>query len=515
MRSKQQVSASLLVVVTTLFGCSEEQDEADKQLPNSSIVESTPVVTAPIVSEPEKTSRTAQQEQIDLPVVSSNAAEIITTPAPTSSTLALDTVLESEVLRVATRNGPTTIYTNKSGEFTGPEHEMVSTFAQSLGVKVQYVFTDSVTDALQLVKDKKVDIAAAGISITPKRKQNYAFSPSYLSVSEQLVCLRGGVRPKKLKHLHKATIKVSAGTSYDTSLQALQKTGVTFNFKRTDMLTTEGLIKQVFDKKLDCTVADSNLVDINRRYYPTLVVPMNISKATPLAWVLHPSHTKLKEEVVDWFNSYQQSGALAQINEVYYAPLEKFDYVDTRTLLRRLESRLPRYQHHFKDAAKKYGLPWRLLAAQAYQESHWNPKAKSPTGVRGMMMLTRRTARSLGIKNRTDVKQSIYGGAKYLYKMRKRIPKAVQEPDRTWFALAAYNVGMGHIHDAQRLARKLKKDPYVWRDLRQVLPLLSDPKYHRQVKYGYCRGSEPVHYVQRIRDYDLLIKSHLNDGSES
>ncbi len=186
---------------------------------------------------------------------------------------------------------------------------------------------------------------------------------------------------------------------------------------------------------------------------------------------------------------------------------------DRKIFFRHLRTRFPRYQKHFKNAAQKNDLPWKLLASQAYQESHWNRRARSPTGVRGIMMLTRRTAASLGIRNRLDPRKSIYGGARYLTIMQQRIPTSVPIPDRTFFALAAYNVGLGHVQDARILALRKQKNPDRWQDMMQVLPLLSQKKYYRSLPHGYARGPEPVKYVQRIRAYQVLFDEKMSKKS--
>ncbi len=186
---------------------------------------------------------------------------------------------------------------------------------------------------------------------------------------------------------------------------------------------------------------------------------------------------------------------------------------DRKVFFKHLKTRFPKYREHFQKAAKKQNLPWKLLASQAYQESHWNRRAKSPTGVRGLMMLTRRTAASLGIRNRLDPVKSINGGAKYLARMQKRIPRPVVKADRTFFALAAYNVGLGHIKDARILARRENKNPNTWRDMTHVLPLLSQKKYYKSLRYGYARGHEPVKYVQRIRAYHSLLDQRITQQS--
>ncbi|WP_334027846.1 transglycosylase SLT domain-containing protein [Alteromonas sp. P256] len=216
-------------------------------------------------------------------------------------------------------------------------------------------------------------------------------------------------------------------------------------------------------------------------------------------------------ELDNWYLEYEKSGRLESMLDQYYGFFEVFDYVDTRTFIRRVEKRFPEYTQYFSDAATMYDLPFHLLAAQAYQESHWLADATSPTGVRGIMMLTQQTAKEVGVNNRLDPKQSIFGGARYLAKIRThRFVDEVEEPDRTWLALAAYNVGRAHLHDAQTLARKLNLNPHKWADMKQVLPLLSDKRYYKDLRYDYARGIEPLRYVQRIREYQHIIENELD-----
>ncbi|PSQ91335.1 MAG: membrane-bound lytic murein transglycosylase MltF, partial [Proteobacteria bacterium SW_6_67_9] len=258
--------------------------------------------------------------------------------------------------------------------------------------------------------------------------------------------------------------------------------------------TTEELLYRVWRRDLGCTVADSTIVDINRRYLPELLTPMNLSREQQLGWVMPPDRAALDHAIARWLKGFRARGALADVRETYYGFFQEFDYVDTRVLMRRTDERLPQYRRWFGEAALEHGLAFALLAAQGYQESHWNAQARSPTGVRGIMMLTRSTAREVGIDDRLDPRQSIFGGAEYMARMKKRFVDAVTEPDRTFLALAAYNVGRAHLHDAQVLARRHDLSPHKWADIRQVLPLLADPAYYRDLKYGYARGHEPVRY---------------------
>lgn len=182
---------------------------------------------------------------------------------------------------------------------------------------------------------------------------------------------------------------------------------------------------------------------------------------------------------------------------------------------RRLETRLPKYTGLIHRAAAEHGIDWQLLAAMSYQESFWDPDATSPTGVRGLMMLTRVTAAELNIDNRLDPKQSILGGAEYFARLRERLPDSIQEPDRTFMALAAYNMGMSHLEDARILTEHYGKNPDRWDDVVQFVPLLEQQKYYAALKNGYARGREAVRYVQRIREYQTVIAWHQQHNQPS
>ena len=210
-------------------------------------------------------------------------------------------------------------------------------------------------------------------------------------------------------------------------------------------------------------------------------------------------------KINEFFDKIEQDGTYAKIYEKYYANAEIFDYVDLKKYHRRINTRLPGYRDIIQKTAKEYGFDWRLISAVIYQESHFNPKARSFTGVRGMMQLTLNTAREMGIKNRLDPKQSIMGGVKYLKKLYKRYDSA-KDPDRLLISLASYNVGHGHILDAQKIANQRGLDPNSWSALQEILPLLRYPKYYKETRYGYCRGTEPVRYVNRILTYYDILK---------
>lgn len=424
----------------------------------------------------------------------------------------LDKIQEDGELVVLTRNAATTYYELRD-DYAGIEFEMASSFAEYLGVEAKFVVKNDVSNLLKTLLKGEADIVAAGLTNIEERSDHFLFGPTYQKVTQQVVCRRGGKRPKNPDDLVGLTIQVPVDSSYVHQLKKLKSKNENITWQEVDDIDTETLLENVWLRKTDCTVADNNIVDINRRYFPELSVRFNLNEPQPLAWVMPENADGLQSELEDWFEEYSNSGELAKVIHRYYGYIEKFDYVDARTFQRKIKSHLPTYKKRFKKAAKRYSLNWTLLAAQAYQESHWRARAKSPTGVRGIMMLTLNTAKHLGISNRLNPTASIMGGAKYLNKLRKRLPETVTEPDRTWMALAAYNVGMGHIWDARKLAKSLNVNPDLWQDFSTVLPLLSQKKYYKNLKHGYARGYEPVSYVQNIRNYQNMLEKIMQVNS--
>ncbi|NND69502.1 MAG: transglycosylase SLT domain-containing protein, partial [Halioglobus sp.] len=207
---------------------------------------------------------------------------------------------------------------------------------------------------------------------------------------------------------------------------------------------------------------------------------------------------------------------LGQLREQLFGHVNSMSRIGSHTFMLNMRRSLPEHQQLIKLVAREYQMDWRLLAAIAYQESHWDPEAASPTGVRGMMMLTLPTAREMGVNNRLDPAQSLRGGARYFKNMRRRLPNDIFEPDRTWMALAAYNIGMGHLHDARALTEHYGGDPHLWRDVMEHLPLLQKSKYYKSLRYGYARGLEAVTYVQNIRHYySILTWQDIPDNQQS
>lgn len=410
------------------------------------------------------------------------------------------------VLVVLTRNAPTTYYIGRDGKPTGPEYDMAKSFAAALGVKPEFIFEDSVGGLLAALRRGTGDMIAAGLTHTAARSDEFGFGPSYQKVTQQVVCRRGGKRPRSVADLGGIDLEVVADSSYVERLRKLHKSHPGLRWKTATDEGTEELLRDVWKGTIDCTVADSDIFAVNRRYYPGIVAAFDLDAPQELAWVVPKGSSQLRAAMRRWLAGYRAAGDLKRVMQRYYAPARIFDYVDTRAFVRKIGRVYPRYAQDFEHAAARHDLPPLVLAAQAYQESHWNPRAESPTGVRGMMMLTLDTAHAVDVSNRLNPRQSIDGGARYLARLRRRLGDSVRRTDRIWFALAAYNLGFAHIEDARELARRLGKNPDVWSDVRSVLPLLGKRRYYRELPHGYARGTEPVRYVRRIRYYADILR---------
>lgn len=407
-------------------------------------------------------------------------------------------------LKVITRNNATCYYEGAHGP-VGFEYDLAKAFAEHLGVKLRLVILDTYQEMVSTLLSGDADLIAAGLTASDHHEQHLDFGPGYLEVYRQVVGRRDGPEPKKIEDLSGQLLCVSAGTSHEQFLLKLKQQYPKLSWKTIPGYETDEILELTWKGEIPLTIAYSDIIDINLRYYPELRVWLNLTKGQKLAWAMHPQNRHLQQAAYNWFDQKSTQAKLKRLIEHYYKHLDVFDYVDLMRFRRRLRDRLPQYQKYFEEAAKKYGTDWKLVAAQAYQESHWNPRAKSFTGVRGMMMLTLETARLFKVKSRLDPKESIDAGTRYFARLHRRIGDEVTEPDRTHMALAAYNVGWGHLGDARTLALRMGKDPNSWQDVRSTLPLLRQKKYYRTLEYGYARGTEPVRYVERIRTYFKIL----------
>ena len=402
-------------------------------------------------------------------------------------------------LRIVTRIGPTTYFIGGNGS-SGFEYDLAARFAEYLGVKLSVIATDDMRNVFRLVNSGQVDMAAAGLAITPERDKLFDFSPFYQKIDIKLVFKQGNFWPRDLEQLD-GNLTVLAGSSHSELLLRLKQDHPNLSWHENSTLAVDDLVDEVLEGKINYTLLDSNDLILQRRYHPELAVAFTLEENNQLAWAMkkNADHS-LYQATAEFFSLMKENQKLANLLEVYYGHLENFDYVGSRRFLRAARKKLQKYQTFFEEAGSQE-LDWKLLAAISYQESHWNPKARSATGVRGMMMLTLPTAKQLGINNRLDAEESIKGGSKYFLSMFKKFPDRIQEPDRTWLALASYNVGFGHLEDARILTQLMGGNPDKWLDVKEHLPLLRQRKWYKQTRYGYARGDEPVQYVDNIRRY--------------
>jgi len=410
-------------------------------------------------------------------------------------------------LRVLTLNGPTTYYEGVDGPL-GLEYDLAKGFADELGVQLELEIADNFGAILPRLQRGDAHFAASGITITKEREKVVRFSPPYQKIQQQVVYLRGSKRPRNVEELIGREIIVVAGSSFAERLRELQVKHPKLAWIETNEKSADELLSEVWEGLLDLTIADSNMLSVMRQYYPQLQVAFDIQEPEQLAWAFPMTEdNSVYDGAANYIEKLKKSGELERLLERYYGAARKFNYVNIARYRERISSILPQYEKLFKAASAATDVDWRLLAAQAYQESQWDPEAKSPTGVMGIMQLTSATASRFDVADRTDPESSIKAGAKYLRTLKDGLPERIKDPDRTWLALAAYNIGLGHLEDARILTEKNGGNPDTWIDVKQYLPLLAKAKWFKQTKHGYARGHEPVAYVTRIRSfYDILVK---------
>lgn len=420
-------------------------------------------------------------------------------------------VQDSKTLVVITSNGPNTYYVKNEDEYAGFEYDLVNLFAQDLGAdfKVKFVIADQLGDVIPKLLSGKAHFAAANLSITSKRAALVKFGPSYLDVQQHIAYgIDQNPSPKSLTDLLGKHIHVPKGSSYAERLKSLQANNPMLTWQETG--STDELLEQVNIGVLDYTVADDRMIDILQNFYPNIGKGLALGEPEQLAWAFPKNGDPwLYQKSIDFFKRIQQDGRLKNLIDRYYGHTERLDPIDVSKFLQLTHTTLPKYAALFKQGQELTDIDWRLLASISYQESHWDPFNTSPTNVRGMMMLTEQTADALNVTDRLDAKQSILGGAKYINILKRQVPEHIPEPDRTWMALAAYNIGFAHLEDARVLAKRMKLNPDSWADIKTTLPLLNKPQHFNTVKFGYASGGAPVIFVESIRTYYGILERYL------
>ena len=440
------------------------------------------------------------------------------TTAPTATTTPTAPAAKNKVITFVTMNSPNTYYVNGDNDYAGFEYDLAKLFVKELNsdpkfkdTQLKLIVENHIDQVLPDVLTGKADIAAADLSITELRKKRFNFTTSYEDVQQQVVYNKdaGKTPPKNIKDLIGLPIVVPSGTSFAERLSKLQQHTPNLIWQERVDANSEKLLTEVASEEIEYTIADSHLVANLQNYHPNLGVAFAIGEPEKIAWALaKDADPALLEKANAFFAKIKKNGTLRNLVDRYHGNAKRLNPLDIKTFLINSNKLLPKYTALFKKAQESTGIDWRLIAAISYQESHWDTFNTSPTNVRGLMMLTEGTADQMGVTDRLDPKQSIPAGAKYINLMIDTIPARIPQPDRTYMALAAYNIGYAHVEDARVLAQRLKLNPDNWADVKKTLMMLNNPNYYVNAKYGYCSGGAPVIYVESIRSYHSILQRY-------
>ena len=410
-------------------------------------------------------------------------------------------------LVVLTRPGVITYAIDGTRGTSGFDSDLVRLLAKELGLKLRIVVAKNDADIHKRLKNNEAHLAAAWQ--VPLDDAQIRTSKPYFQSKNVLVTHEASLPIRKPEQLSNKTVYVVAGSRQEHTLRARQATIPSLNIvaltNRTELDLVEGVAKKYYTSAL----VDSAVFRIGNNFYPDLQESLEIGEAKPIVWLFAPGASPELIEKVDAFLArMQQDGGMDRMKDRYFGHISRLTQADTGRFIERMNSVLPKYQRFFYSAQLETGIDWRVLAALAYQESQWDPMATSPTGVRGIMMLTEDTADALGVSNRLDPEQSIRAGARYLDNLRNTLPETVNRPDRQWLAMAAYNLGMGHLNAARYIARTKNANPDSWYEMKKILPLLAQPQYYNRLKSGKGRGGEAVIMVENIRVYADILKRY-------
>lgn len=416
-------------------------------------------------------------------------------------------IKSSGKIRVLTRNSSTSFYKDKSGEIAGFEHDLTQEFAKHLGVEVEYVIKSSLNELFKALLNGEGDLIASSLTSTPSRRQRFRLSPSYHKIVQKLVC-KPGFEGDSIEDILGKNILVLKGSSYEEKLDEIRRRYPNLTWNSTADLSTEQILNLVWQKEVDCTVADSNIVSVHQRYMPELVVVKDMSVEQELAWFFHPSNQSLQDAVSDWMKLTESKSVVSVLKSKYFGYFNSARLDEKKQLKTTLNSKLPPYVSFFKKAANQYKVSWSLLVAISYMESRLKFKSLDEGG-RGLMGLTKNLAKDLGVVEFKDPVQDIYAGARYLSNIFKKIPEYIPEDDQLKFSLASYVLGFDHMQNARKVAIDMNLNPNHWSSLVETLPLLSHYRYFGKYEQGYAPGMEAVVFVDRVLRYQKVIEDNF------
>jgi len=433
------------------------------------------------------------------------APEAIPPPAP-----------DGHALIVVVRPGPTSWFAGENGQPAGLEHDLLQRFASEQKLPLMVVVADSASGLMSKVARGEAHVGAGGlfqVADDPRstrdagRMSRVLWTQGYHSVEPVLIYNRDGFKPQGFADLRGAAVAYVQSTGLEEPVAAVRAAHPEVKWTPVDPPSADALIAQVSDGTVDYAIVASSDAAAMRNVYGDFDVAFPVGPRRELAWAVAPGNPELRAAIDQYFARLRKDGTLARYADRYFGAGD-IERIDAGVFRDRIRTSLPQFRGMFHEAQASSGVEWRLLAAVAYQESQWDPVATSETGVRGLMQLTEDTARVLGVQDRLDPKAAALGAARYLRLLKDKLPARITEPDRTWLALAAFNIGIAHLEDARVLAQRQKLNPDLWSDVRKTLPLLAQQDYFLQAKYGYARGGMPVAFVDRVRAYyDVLLKT--------
>jgi len=410
-------------------------------------------------------------------------------------------------LLILTRGESTTCQANEAIGVAGFDCDLTRLFVKKLGLKSRVVAANSDADIVQRLKQGEGQMAAAWL--TPVDDPEIRSSTPYFQSHNLLITHEASLPLTRIDQLAYKTIHVVAGSRQEAAIRELHEKVPTIFVDATEKQTALDLMESVSSQRYEAALVNDAEFDIGSNFYPDLQGSLVIGSTKPIVWLFAPD---LAPDLIAKANAFldelQKSGEMERLNDRYFGHIDRLTQADSVRFIERTRTILPQYRSLFHAAQVTTGIDWRVLAALAYQESQWTPQATSPTGVRGMMMLTGDTADRLGVNNRLDPSQSIRAGAQYLNNLRDELPTTIDEPDRLWMALAAYNLGMGHMNAARYIAKVEKANPDTWYEMKRVLPLLAQARYYNRLKSGKGRGGEAVIMVENIRVYTDILNRY-------
>ena len=392
--------------------------------------------------------------------------------------------------------------------------QLAQQFADHLYVPLKIILVPA--DLIETTLRKhQAHFSASGFRLDQKNN-GLLLGPGYLTAIEQVAFNQDQDAPRHLSDLAGKRIAVVAGSNHEKALIALRQEIPELTWESRTTQTVEDLLREVAQGSLDFTIANHEQISQMLNYYENLAVAFDIGKPSKLAWAFPAdAENELIAEAEQFFAEIQKNGELHKLLDRYYGHNDRLAPLDAAEFIEQTAKTLPKFRELFEKAGRAVNEDWRLIAAMAYQESHWDPLATSFTNVRGMMMLTEATADRMNVSNRLDARESIIAGAKYLELIKKQLPPRVEEPERTWLALSAYNQGQGHLEDARILTQRKGGNADTWVEVKKWLPSLNNPVYFEKLKHGYARGGEAVIFVENIRAYYDMLSRLTGDAGNT